>query len=172
RPHRLAHRRGRSNVSRQMRVLLLSQYFFPEVGATQTRMFQFAQTLAELGHEVDVIAEFPNHPIGIIPESYKGRWIEYDRTHPFPIIRVRVITSPSKTFWTRLGLYGSYWAMAVVAAFRLPGRYDVVAATSPPLPVAWAGSVIGTIKRCPFVMDVRDLWPTAAKALNELSNPL
>jgi glycosyltransferase involved in cell wall biosynthesis len=153
-----------------MRVLLLSQYFFPEVGATQTRMFQFAQTLSDLGHDVDVLTEFPNHPVGVIPDSYRGRWIEYDRTHPFRIIRVRVFASARKTFWTRLGFYGSYCAMAIVEGLRLP-RYDVVAATSPPLSVACAGLVISALKRSRFVMDVRDLWPAAAKALHELSSP-
>jgi glycosyltransferase involved in cell wall biosynthesis len=154
-----------------MRVLLLSQYFFPEVGATQTRMYQFAQTLADLGHDVDVLTEFPNHPVGVIPESYRGRWIEDDRSHAFRIVRVRVFASPRKTFATRLGFYGSYFLMAVFASMRLARRYDVVAATSPPLPVAMAGAVISSTKRAAFVMDVRDLWPAAARALNELSNP-
>ncbi len=46
-----------------------SQYFPPEVGATQSRMQSFAEYLAERGHHVTVIAEFPNHPHGVIPPS-------------------------------------------------------------------------------------------------------
>jgi glycosyltransferase involved in cell wall biosynthesis len=61
--------------------------------------------------------------------------------------------------------------MAIAASARLPRRYDVVAATSPPLPVALAGLVMSRLKRAAFVMDVRDLWPLAAGALKELSNP-
>lgn len=154
-----------------MKVLLLSQYFFPEVGATQTRMYEFARALAEAGHEVDVLTEFPNHPVGVIPREYRGRWSEVDRTHPFRILRVWVFTSPRKTFWTRLGFYGSFFAMALLGSLRLSGRYDVVVATSPPLPAAMAGLVISRLKRAAFVMDVRDLWPRAAQALGELSNP-
>ena len=59
----------------------------------------------------------------------------------------------------------------IAASVRLPRRCDVVAATSPPLPVALAGLVIARLKRAAFVMDVRDLWPLAAGALKELSNP-
>jgi glycosyltransferase involved in cell wall biosynthesis len=154
-----------------MRILLLSQYFYPEVGATQTRMMEFARGLAAAGHEVDVLTEFPNHPLGIIPDSYRGRWIEVDTTLPFRIIRVRVSASPVKTLRTRLMFYGSFLVMALVASLRLPRRYDVVAATSPPLPAALAGELIARTKRAAFVMDVRDLWPLAAKALKELSNP-
>jgi glycosyltransferase involved in cell wall biosynthesis len=154
-----------------MRVLLVSQYFFPEVGATQTRMREFAQALTEAGHEVDVLTEFPNHPSGVIPQNYRGRWIEIDETLPFRVVRVWVYATPVKTFWTRLFFYGTFLAMAVVMSVRLPRRYDVVAATSPPLPVALAGLVISRLKRAAFVMDVRDLWPLAAGALKELSNP-
>lgn len=154
-----------------MRVLLVSQYFFPEVGATQTRMYEFARGLVDAGHTVDVVTEFPNHPTGIIPPEYRGRWVEVDRTHPFRIVRVRVVTSPTKTFWTRLAFYGSFFAAACAASLALARRYDVVVATSPPLPAAAAGLVIARIKRAAFVMDVRDLWPKAAGALGELSSP-
>ena len=150
-----------------MRVLLVSQYFHPEVGATQTRMYEFAQALAA-EHEVDVLAEFPNHPIGVIPPEYRGRWFSSDGSGPFRIARVWVYARPRKRFWTRLAFYASFALMAVVGSFRLERRYDVVAATSPPLPVAVAGWLISRLKRAAFVMDVRDLWPHAARALGEL----
>ena len=153
-----------------MRVLLLSQYFFPEVGATQTRMYEFARALVELGHAVDVLTEFPNHPMGVIPPQYRGRWFEEDYTHPFRVLRVWVSASPRKTFWSRLCFYGSFFVMAVLGSLRLPRRYDAVVATSPPLPVAMAGLLVSRLKKAAFVMDVRDLWPKAAQALGELSS--
>jgi glycosyltransferase involved in cell wall biosynthesis len=153
-----------------MKVLLLSQYFYPEVGATQTRMFEFARALAADGHDVDVVTEFPNHPTGVFPDRYRGRWLELDGSQPFRIRRVWVFARPRKTFWTRLGFYFSFFVMAIIGSWRLAGRYDVVVATSPPLPVAVAGFVISRLKRAAFVMDVRDLWPKAAQALGELSD--
>jgi glycosyltransferase involved in cell wall biosynthesis len=154
-----------------MRVLLISQYFHPEVGATQTRMREFARALAAAGHDVDVLTEFPNHPTGVIPPEYRWRMIEQAPLDGFRVIRVRVLASPRKTFWTRLAFYGSFVVMAIASGVRLRRRYDVVAATSPPLPVAFAGRVMARMKRAAFVMDVRDLWPLAAGALRELSNP-
>jgi glycosyltransferase involved in cell wall biosynthesis len=154
-----------------MNVLVVSQYFHPEVGATQTRMFEFARALADEGHAVDVLTEFPNHPAGIIPASYAGRWIEFDSSLPFRVVRVWVVTSPEKNLRTRLAFYGSFLLMCLAASFRLRGRYDVVAATSPPLPAALAGLLIARLKRAAFVLDVRDLWPLAAGALKELSSP-
>lgn len=154
-----------------MRVLLISQYFHPEVGATQTRMREFARALAGAGHDVDVLTEFPNHPTGVIPGEYRWRMVEKAPLDGFRVIRVRVLASPRKTFWTRLSFYGSFVVMAIASSVGLHRRYDVVAATSPPLPVAFAGRVIARMKRAVFVMDVRDLWPLAAGALRELSNP-
>jgi glycosyltransferase involved in cell wall biosynthesis len=154
-----------------MRVLIVTQYFHPEVGATQTRMREFARALATAGHGVDVLTEFPNHPTGIIPERYRGRWIEFERLDGFRVIRVRVLTSARKNFRTRVLFYGSFGAMALACSIRLQRRYDIVAATSPPLPVAVAGRILSWWKRAAFVMDVRDLWPLAAGALKELSHP-
>ncbi len=151
-----------------MKVLLVSQYFFPEIGATQTRMYEFARALTEAECSVDVLTEFPNHPVGVIPREYQGRWFEDDRTHPFRIVRVRVATSKRKTLRTRAAFYGSFCAMALAAAPRLARSYDAVVATSPPLPAALAGMVLSRLKHADFIMDVRDLWPKAAMALGEL----
>jgi hypothetical protein len=45
-----------------------------------------------------------------------------------------------------------------------------VLATSPPLFTALAGAALARLKRAPFVLDVRDLWPAAAEALNQISS--
>ena len=49
------------------------------------------------------------------------------------------------------------------------GKYDLVYATSPPLFVGAAGLAAATVRRIPFVFEVRDLWPESAVALGELS---
>ena len=59
-------------AERRLRVVLVSQYFPPEIGATQMRMQAFAEFLAARGHEATVICEFPNHPHGAIPAEYHG----------------------------------------------------------------------------------------------------
>jgi hypothetical protein len=153
---------------RRLRIILVSQYFPPEIGATQTRMQAFAEYLAARGHQVTVITEFPNHPHGVMPSEYRGRVLEDDRSNPYRILRVWVKTNPEKTRSTRLAFYLSYTGLATAVA-PFAGGADVVLATSPPLFAAAAGLAIARLKRAPFVLDVRDLWPTAAVSLNELS---
>lgn len=160
-------RRARSGLG----VVLLSQYFHPEVGATQTRARELARAFARAGHRVTVICEVPNHPHGVIPPEYRGKRFVWETLDGYRVLRVWVAASPVKTFRTRLAFYLSYMVMATLAAFRRLGPVDLVVATSPPLPVAMAGWALSALRRARFVMDVRDLWPDAAVALGELSRP-
>lgn len=155
-------------AERTLNIVLLSQYFPPEVGATQSRIQSFAEFLHERGHRVTVIAEFPNHPFGVMPERYKGHLVDDDRSNGYRVLRVWAKASEEKTQRTRLAFYLSYSALAVAMAPRA-GRVDVVVATSPPLFTALAGASLARLKRAPFVLDVRDLWPAAAEALDQIS---
>jgi glycosyltransferase involved in cell wall biosynthesis len=165
-PTRAAH-----PANRQLRVVLLSQYFPPEVGATQSRMQSFAEYLASRGHDVTVICEFPNHPHGEIPPSYRGKFVEEDTSNPYRVLRVWVAARPEKTQMSRMTFYLSYMAMATFVAPRA-GHADVVLATSPPLFTGVAGAAIARLNRAPFVLDVRDLWPAAAVSLDQISSGL
>ena len=156
-----------TRVARPLRIILLSQYFPPEVGATQSRMQSFAEYLAAKGHQVTVICEFPNHPHGVIPESYRGHLYEDDRSNPYRVLRVWVKAATEKTQKTRMAFYLSYMALATAMA-PVAGRADVVVATSPPLFTGLAGLALARLNRAPFVLDVRDLWPAAAVSLNQI----
>jgi len=155
-----------------MRVLYLSQYFPPEIGATQTRAYEMASYLVKAGHQVTMLTEFPNHPLGIIPPAYRGKWYERSLLDGIDVIRVWVKASPAKSFRNRMLFYLSYMLNAILAGLLLArGRYDLVYATSPPLFVGGAGVALSTLKGIPFVFEVRDLWPESAVALDELRNP-
>ncbi len=156
-------------AGQQLRVLLLSQYFPPEVGATQSRMQAFAEYLAARGHEVTVICEFPNHPHGVIPAEYRGHLYEDDRSNPYRVLRVWVKASEEKTQRTRMQFYLSYMGLATAMA-PIAGRADVVVATTPPLFTGAAGLALARLNRAPFVLDVRDLWPAAAVSLMQISD--
>ena len=153
-----------------MRILYLSQYFPPEVGATQTRAHEMARHLVRMGHHVTVLAEFPNHPRGIIPEHYRGRFWEKDRLDGIEVIRTWVYARSQKTFRTRILFYLSFMVSALLAGLFLRGRYDVVYATSPPFFVGLTGLLLSRFKNAEFIFEVRDLWPRSAVELGELRN--
>jgi len=153
-----------------MKILMLTQYFYPEVGATQTRIYEFAKNLINHGHEVTVITEVPNHPIGIIHEKYQGRLFILEELDNIRIIRVWVWARQKKNFLNRILFYFSYMVMSFFAGLYFKGKYDIIFATSPPLFVGVSGYLLSIFKRGKFVLDVRDIWPAAATALGELSN--
>lgn len=154
-----------------MNILHLSQYFPPEAGAVQVRAMTVARTLVELGHQVTVITEVPNHPSGIIQPAYRGRLKVTETRDGVNVIHLWVKTSPEKSFKTRLLFYLSYMAAAIIAGITLPFKYDVIFANSPPLFVAAAGWIISLVRRKPFVLEVQDLWPESAVVLGELNTP-
>ncbi len=154
-----------------MRILYLSQYFPPEIGATQTRSYEMAWRLVRAGHHVTMIAELPNHPTGIIPPQYQGKLYEHVMLDGIEVIRVWVKTAPHKNFYTRMAFYVSFMVMAIwVGLFKAKGPYDVIYATSPPLFVGGAALVLSYLRRIPLVFEVRDLWPEVAVSLGELNN--
>jgi colanic acid biosynthesis glycosyl transferase WcaI len=155
-----------------MRILYLSQYFPPEVGATQTRAYEMASHLVRCGHQVTMVTEVPNHPSGIIPPAYRGKLYERAELDGIDVIRVWVKASPQKTFAARMAFYGTYMLSASLAGLCLGrGPYDILYATSPPLFVGGAGLTLNYLRRIPLVFEVRDLWPESAVALGELTNP-
>jgi len=153
-----------------LRVLVLSQYFAPEAGATQNRMSAFVDGLIDRGHQVTVVCEQPCHPAGVFLPGYGRRPLMTERAPNRTVHRLWVATSPRKTTARRLAFYATF-AAGAGAAVLLGPRHDVMLATSPPLPGVLAATAAAGARRMPVVVDVRDIWPAAAGALGELSNP-
>ena len=154
-----------------MRILYLTQYYPPEVGATQTRAVEICRHLAGKGHDITVITEVPNHPAGIIKSEYRGKLFKESFEDDIRVIRIWVRCSPKKNFGSRILFYTSFMINSIIAGLLLTtGHFDIIYATSPPLFVAWAGVVLSRLKRTKFVFEVRDLWPESAVALGELKN--
>jgi glycosyltransferase involved in cell wall biosynthesis len=155
-----------------MRILYLSQYFPPEIGATQTRAYEMATNLVDFGHEVTVMTEMPNHPSGIISPEYRSRLRVVEHLDGIHVVRNWVYATPLKNFNTRMAFYLSFMVTTIMNSLFLNGKkYDVVYATSPPLFVGLAGLIISKTRRIPFVFEVRDLWPESAVELGQLSDP-
>lgn len=152
-----------------MHILIVSQYFRPEVGATQNRLGTFADGLVERGHTVTVVCEQPNHPAGVFHAGFGRRALMSERRGALTVRRTWVAASPHKTTARRLAFYATFAGGAAALTLAVRGA-DVLFASSPPLPGALAVAAAARVRRLPFVLDVRDIWPAAAEALGELSN--
>ena len=54
-----------------MRFLLLTEYFYPEVGAAQARLGSLVETLKRKGHDIEVVTAMPHHLSGQIFVGYR-----------------------------------------------------------------------------------------------------
>ncbi len=109
-----------------MRILYISQYFPPEVGATQNRAYEMATHLVRMGHQVTMLTEVPNHPKGIIHAGYRRKLVVRETLAGVEVVRVWVVATPRKTFLSRLGFYLSFAVLATAVGVCLRRRYDVV----------------------------------------------
>ncbi|MEE9568573.1 MAG: glycosyltransferase WbuB, partial [Candidatus Binatia bacterium] len=56
-----------------MKILYVSQYFPPEMGAPSARVYELSKHWVKAGHQVTVLTGFPNHPTGIVPTEYRRK---------------------------------------------------------------------------------------------------
>jgi glycosyltransferase involved in cell wall biosynthesis len=148
-------------------ILFLSHYFPPEVNAPANRTFEHARRWVADGHRVTVITGVPNHPRGKLFPGYRNRWRQEEQKDGIRIIRTWMYLTANEGFLRRTLSYVAFAATAVLASFRA-GRPDIVVATSPQFFVGLAGAVVARLKRRPFVLEVRDLWPDSIVQLGQL----
>ncbi|MCA1648022.1 MAG: glycosyltransferase family 4 protein, partial [Chloroflexi bacterium] len=148
-----------------MRIAYICHYFVPEPAAPAARVHEFARAWVRAGHAVSVITTFPNHPLGRIPPTYRGRWWATERLDGIRVLRCWLY-AVANTGVGRRGLDHLSF-MVTALAFGLPrlGTVDVVIASSPTLFSALAAWLIARLRRVPFVLEVRDLWPEAIVGL-------
>jgi colanic acid biosynthesis glycosyl transferase WcaI len=150
-----------------MKILYVSQYFPPEMGAPAARVAELSQHWAAAGHEVTVLTGFPNHPTGVVPPEYRGkiwRLVVHEQTPGMNVVRTWLFPFPNRKVHERMLNYSSFCASAASTGLFL-SRPDVVIATSPQLLVGLSGWWLARWKRVPFVFEVRDLWPESLAAV-------
>jgi glycosyltransferase involved in cell wall biosynthesis len=151
-----------------MKILFVSHYFPPEVNAPANRTHEHCRRWVADGHEVTVLTGVPNHPRGRIFEGYENRWIQEEEIDGIRVIRTWMYLTPNSGFLRRIANYLLFAWTALLASPRT-GRPDVVVATSPQFFVGVAGALIARLKRRPFVLEIRDLWPKSIVELGQLS---
>ncbi len=153
-----------------MRILYLSQYFPPEMGAPSARVFELSRRWVQNGEQVTVLTGFPNHPTGVIPPEYRGYKFLEEKKDGIRVVRTYIFAAPNKGFFKRVLSYVSFMLSSIVQGTRKVGKQDVIIATSPQFFVGVAGLIISRLKGIPFIFEVRDLWPESIVQLGQLKN--
>jgi len=154
-----------------MKLLILTQYFPPEVGAPQSRLFEVAQRLQQKGVEVTVLTSMPNYPQMRIHQAYKGKCYCREEMSGMSVHRAWIYVPQSKALFKRFLNYFSFVFSSVwYGLFRVKGRYDILLVESPPLFLGISAYLLSRFKRAKLVFNVSDLWPESAEKLGLITN--
>jgi glycosyltransferase involved in cell wall biosynthesis len=147
-----------------MNILIISQYFLPDITAAAYRVSETAKILQERGHHVVVITSTP-HKGGDDP-------IDNSIFSSDDIIRVKVDSLSNNAFWSYVEQYTGFALRALWCSLGLFRRfkYDVVWVTSPPLFIAITSIIIQALTKRPTVLDIRDIWPNSAVEIGKIKS--
>ena len=141
-----------------MRILVVSQYFWPE----GFRINDLVKSLVERGIEVDVLTGKPNYPDGLIYKGYQATGCMTESWCGANIFRVPLFPR-GKNSAIRLAFnYLSFIVMGIIyGPFLLRNRkYDVVFVYGlSPILLAIPAVFIAWLKQKKLIIWVQDLWP-------------
>jgi len=151
-----------------MRILFISQYFPPEMGAPAARTYELARRWVQMGAEVTVVTAVPNHPTGVVPPAYRNGRLFEENIDGIRVLRTWIYAAANRGFWRRSANYLSFLFSSLWFGVRRAGPADLVIATSPQFLVGIAGWIASRMRGVPFVFEVRDLWPDSIAAVGAL----
>ena len=143
-----------------MRFVILTQYFWPEVGAPQVRLEAVARQLALNGHEVEIVTTMPSYPTGTVRAEYRRKLVCSELHDDIRIRRVWSYPAQGRGIKRLIG-YISFAALSVPLLVRTK-RSDFIVIESPPLFLAMPGLLWARLTRRRSILNVADLWPDAA----------
>ena len=155
-----------------MRILLLTQFYPPEVGAAQNRLSDLTRRLVALGHKVEVLTAMPNYPHGKVFPDYHRRWVTEEVIDQVRVIRTWIFVRGQRGFLLRLLSYFSFVLTSLFLGAPKISKANVVVLESPPLFLGISAMILRFLKQSRLVVNVSDLWPESAVAMGMVKNKL
>jgi len=154
-----------------MKLVFLTQYFPPEIGAAQTRIFELAYRLHKHGYEIYVLTTMPNYPTGKIFSEYQGKIIVREKYHGLNIIRSWIYPTKSIKLLPRLLNYFSFVFSSLIVGLSLRTyKIDIIVIESPPLFLGFSGIFLSWWLKAKMIFNVADLWPDSAVEIGAITN--
>lgn len=158
-------------MNKSLNVLVLAQYFPPDMGGASTRASNVVKGLLKKECKVTVVAAFPHYPKGEVPKHYKHKAIMSQVFGTAKLFRVWIPALPHSSALNRIILHLCF---CVSSLFALPfvGKVDVIWGANPNLFSFFPSFIYGIAKHVPIVRNVDDLWPEVFYELGYVKSKL
>ncbi len=153
-----------------MKVTVITQYYKPEMGAPQNRLYEMCHGLKDNGVDISIITGMPNYPTGKIFPEYKGKFSMTETLDDMEIKRYWLYASNARKVLPRIWNMISFSIMVLFSLRYLRRRHnDFIIVESPPLTLGESALILAKLTRAKLVLNVSDLWPLSAKELGAMS---
>ena len=152
-----------------MRILVVSQYFWPE----NFRINDLVKEWGERGHEVTVLTGIPNYPVGKAFKEYLKQPDAFAKFEGAQVLRVPVLLRGTGNLRLMLNYLSFVLAAVAFGPWCLRGKLvDVIFVFEPsPVTVGLPAVWLGKIKQAPVVFWALDLWPETLAAIGVVRSP-
>lgn len=153
-----------------MRILLINQAFVSPEEPGHTRHFEMAKFLQSRGHELVIVASDLNYQTGQRTVARTGIFAEQD-FDGVRVLRSYIFPALHRSYVWRIVSFFSFMFSSVWTALQVKD-VDLVMGTTPPIFQAVSAWFVAWMRRVPFLLEVRDLWPEFGVSMGVLKNPV
>ena len=153
-----------------IKILFITQYFPPEIGAPQNRLFELALRLQIKGMQISVLTAMPNYPEMRIKDSYKGKLFRFEEMYGLKVYRSYIFVKKTRSIFPRLLNYFSFVFSSFLTGLFKTKSYDFIFCESPPIFLGITAIILSKIKKAKLIFNVSDLWPESAEKLGLVTN--
>lgn len=153
-----------------MKILIVSQYFWPE----NFRINDLVTSFLEKGHEVTVLTGMPNYPGGDLLPEFKKNPSHFSDYHGAKIVRIPHVLRGKSKFCLAMNYLTFVISASILGIWKLrKNKFDVIFVFAvSPITMAIPAIFLGKLKRIPIFLWVQDLWPETLSAVGVIKSPI
>lgn len=158
----------RLTQERPLKVLVVTQYFWPE----NMRINNMVEGFVAKGHEVVVLTGQPNYPEGEVYSDYLRDPAQFSRYQGAHILRVPMLARGKRSITLALNYFTFFTSASTFGCYKVRGQsFDAIFVYGvSPIMAAIPALVLGRLKRAPVFVWILDLWPETLNAVGVVKN--
>lgn len=155
-------------MNKSLRILIISQYFWPE----NFRINDLVVELKSKGHELTILTGKPNYPKGEVFPEYLESPKAFQEYNEITVLRAPMMARGTGGIRLLLNYFTFFIGATIFGVFKLrKQKYDVIFVFEPsPVTVGIPAVVLKKIKKAPIVFWTLDLWPETLSAVGVIKS--